>query len=86
MPDIYSRLAYHDDEHNERTCHRDYIAHLFYWCLVMQPAMAGLILLPGNIVNVLFSPLIGALYNRYAMRPLLSLVLCASHWVQRYSL
>ena len=41
--------------------------------LVMQPAMAGLILLPGNIVNVLFSPLIGALYNRYAMRPFIVL-------------
>ncbi|WP_197715842.1 DHA2 family efflux MFS transporter permease subunit [Vibrio aphrogenes] len=33
--------------------------------LLLQAALAGMFLLPGNLLNVLFSPLIGILYNRY---------------------
>ena len=37
--------------------------------LLLQAVMAGLILLPGNAINVIFSPLIGALYHRHNIRP-----------------
>lgn len=43
--------------------------------LMLSAAMAGILLLPGNIINVLFSPLIGFLYNRFDSRPF---VVCGS--------
>lgn len=36
--------------------------------LLFSAAIAGVLLLPGNIINVIFSPLIGFLYNRYDAR------------------
>lgn len=36
--------------------------------LLFSAAIAGILLLPGNIINVIFSPLIGFLYNRYDAR------------------
>lgn len=43
--------------------------------LMLSAAMAGILLLPGNIINVVFSPLIGFLYNRFDSRPF---VVCGS--------
>lgn len=37
--------------------------------LMLSAALAGILLLPGNIINVIFSPLIGLLYNRFDARP-----------------
>nr|WP_242452404.1 DHA2 family efflux MFS transporter permease subunit [Morganella morganii] len=37
--------------------------------LMLSAALAGLLLLPSNIINVVFSPLIGILYNRFDSRP-----------------